>query len=675
MIQRGSLPFMLLAIVSLAFATAASAERIKIGEYAWIDLETPHPYPPAAYPGEPVWTDIIKHDEASYIVVHFDKFDLAPGDVVRITDPEENVIHEYSGQGFQNRGEFFGLSVAGDTAIITLFASGSRSSSFGYHIDKYAHGYPVDELPPDAKSICGSVDYQDAMCFTGNPPVYETSRAVAKMLYYGTDHCTTWLVSCENHMLTNHHCVSSQSELNNIEIQFMYQRPNCGSGAATYQLQLQGGQFLIASSAYDYCLYIPNVGTHDPQAQFGYIRVELAPPVHGDQMYIVGHPNGNPKKISYYSTHSADTGGVARVQSVNSGSCYGNGPDLGYYADTEGGSSGSPVLSAFTHKAIGLHHCGGCPNTGVPILQVYNHLQGTAYALPGCSTCATPPTPGNLALETNIPNEIWVNWDESGGNTLFYKVFRSTTGCNGFFFEIGMTFVPYFVDADVSAGVTYSYHVIAGSDCGTFSDRSNCDSAEPVVHTPTPSPTIPPTRTPTRTPTLTPTITRTPTRTPEPTASPTPTATATPTATPTVTPSRTPTATLTPSPSPTLTATPTVPPGPPSATLELNKSMFRTGDQFLLTLTTANSGEAAIVDLYILLDVYQAYYFYPSWTLLPDADRRELPEGVSGPETILSFLWPSGAGAADGIVFWAALLEPGSGILLSDVSHVTFGFI
>ncbi|WP_181320148.1 hypothetical protein [Saccharothrix carnea] len=40
---------------------------------------------------------------------------------------------------------------------------------------------------------------------------------------------------------------------------------------------------------------------------------------------------------------------------------------VSYRCDTEGGSSGSPVLSRRTHEVIGLRHCGGCPNQGVRI--------------------------------------------------------------------------------------------------------------------------------------------------------------------------------------------------------------------------------------------------------------------------------------------------------------------
>ncbi len=386
-------------------AQSCSAEKIKVGEYEYKVYETPHPYPAGDRGGKLVNEQVIYHKGASYIVAHFEKLDLAPRDYLVIRDLEGMQKHIYTGKGYLNGENFYSLSVQGDTMVIRLYSYQEVPEYYGYKIDYYAHGYPI-WYPPEPlfayagiESICGANDYQDAICFqSSHPSEYDKSRAGIRLLDSGSALCSAWLISCENHVITNNHCFSSQSELNNIEFQFMYQLPGCNSGTAIPQLQLYGGTFLRTSSDYDYTLVIPTLGGNDPQAVYGYIQVDPRVPDIGEPMYIVGHPSGYPKKISLYSDQTADTGGVCRVQSVTEGSCWGVGPDVGYYCDTEGGSSGSVVLSRNTYKAIALHHCGGCLNTGVRILDVYNDIQASSTPLPSCSVSNEP----MISYQSNI---------------------------------------------------------------------------------------------------------------------------------------------------------------------------------------------------------------------------------------------------------------------------------
>jgi V8-like Glu-specific endopeptidase len=397
---RISVIFLIIAVLcwsSYSNSQSCGAEKVKVGEYEYKVYETPHPYPAGSPEGKLVHEVIIKHPNASYIVVHFEKFDLAPRDYVVIKDPEGIAKHVYKGKGYKDGENFYSLSVQGDTAIIRLYSYQEVPQYYGYKIDYYAHGYPIWQKPEPLfiysgiESICGANDYQDAICFQSSyPDEYNKSRAGIRLLESGSALCSAWLISCENHVITNNHCFDSQSGLDNIEFQFMYQRPGCNSGTAVPQLQLYGGTFLRTSSTYDYTLVIPNLSGNDPQAVFGYIQVDPRVPDIGEPMYIVGHPSGYPKKISLYSDQTADTGGVCRVQSVTEASCWGSGPDVGYYCDTEGGSSGSVVLSRNTFKAIALHHCGGCLNTGVRIIDVYNDIQASSTPLPGCSVSNEP---------------------------------------------------------------------------------------------------------------------------------------------------------------------------------------------------------------------------------------------------------------------------------------------
>jgi len=104
------------------------------------------------------------------------------------------------------------------------------------------------------------------------------------------------------------------------------------------------------------------------------------------QIFIPQHPNGRAKEIGIVSTHPADaSNGVCAISSVTESPCRGSGyQDLGYFCDTEGGSSGSPVVSRVTQKVIALHHCrggtactdtGGQPNRAVPIGLIYQEIR------------------------------------------------------------------------------------------------------------------------------------------------------------------------------------------------------------------------------------------------------------------------------------------------------------
>jgi V8-like Glu-specific endopeptidase len=55
---------------------------------------------------------------------------------------------------------------------------------------------------------------------------------------------------------------------------------------------------------------------------------------------------------------------------------YASNTDVSYYCDTDGGSSGSPVISRRTNEVIALHHFGGCPNSGVRVDLIYRQVQG-----------------------------------------------------------------------------------------------------------------------------------------------------------------------------------------------------------------------------------------------------------------------------------------------------------
>ncbi|RMG47131.1 MAG: hypothetical protein D6718_04400 [Acidobacteria bacterium] len=464
----------------VALTAPASAQAVRIADEETERIATPHPYPGGARPGEVVWRRVLHWPDASYIAVHFERFELAPGDVLVLRDPDGRYRHEYRLRGYRGRGgDFWGLSVLGDTMVLELVAEGGGDGAFGIEIDRWAHGYPLRDLPSQPEALCGTEDFKDVECYRDTYPTeYQKARAAVRLIKNGSAHCTGWLASCENHIITNEHCVGSQSELDQIEFQFDYKRPACGSGAPTVDLQLQGGTLLEVDAPLDYALIMPDLAGHDPQATYGFLQWDPRIPDIDELIYIPGHPSGDPKRLSLESTHPQDQSGRCEVYSTDQPACTGGPPDIGYYCDTEGGSSGSPVISAATHRVVALHHCANCPNRGVPIADVYDDIQNSQHPLPACATCEPTPAPLDLVTSTPADNQVRLDWQAAPG-AVNYFVYRSQTSCDTGMVKIGETPELTYLDTDVSGGVTYYYRVTGIAECGAESPWSNCASAVP----------------------------------------------------------------------------------------------------------------------------------------------------------------------------------------------------
>lgn len=463
------------ALVIGAAATPTTAQPVIGATVEELRLEAPRPY------GTP-WQTTIQRPGASYIAIHFASFSLAPGDRLELSDPEGRYHHVYTGLGYKDRGgDFWALSILGDTMIVTLHAQQSLDPDggerFGLVIDRLAHGFPEQLPEPDA--ICGTRDDRDLECYrSSHPTEFAKARAAVRLIKNGAAHCTGWLASCQNHIVTNQHCVATQSELDQIEFQFDYKKPACGSGTATTALQLQGGTLLEVDAPLDYALIMPSLAGNDPQATFGYLQWDKDRlPALDEKIYIPGHPNGEPKTIALTSTDTThDPTGRCEIWSVSEPACATSGPpDVGYYCDTQGGSSGSPVLSASTHKVVALHHCANCPNRGVPIREVFADIQASAHPLPGCSVCDPGPATGVLTSSVPGPNRIDLAWGAAPG-AASYRIYRSTAGCDTALAPIATVTTTSYQDTAVSGGRTYSYRVVAVNSCGAESARSNCST-------------------------------------------------------------------------------------------------------------------------------------------------------------------------------------------------------
>jgi len=351
-----------------------------VGEDVYESYSSPNPYRGVFGQGGPqlVWSDVLYHPEASYICPHFGQMDLGEGDFVIVRSPDGSRKWRYENTGVDGLGlsdtGFWGIHIAGDTAVVELWSAGA-DGGFGYVIDRFARGFTREEVEANTvpEGIVGADDSEWAPCYeTSDPVVYDKSRAVARMLVNGSGLCTGWLVGNEGHFLTNNHCISTQGQASNTNYEFMAEGATCATDC--WQLQCPGtivttsGTLIGTSYDYDYALVQLSV---NPSATYGFFTLRADGGVLGERLYIPQHPSGWGKKIALYSSHPGDPGHPIVLSKSFSGCGTRPGPDMSYYADTQGGSSGSPVVAYSDHQIIALHHCGSTSiNIGVLIEQV-----------------------------------------------------------------------------------------------------------------------------------------------------------------------------------------------------------------------------------------------------------------------------------------------------------------
>lgn len=103
---------------------------------------------------------------------------------------------------------------------------------------------------------------------------------------------------------------------------------------------------------------------------------------------------------------------------------------------------------------------------------------------------------------------------------------------------------------------------------------------------------------------------------------------------------------------------------PVAVKIETSMETYQPGDWFELAVTTNNYQDARRVDQWILLDVFNQYWFWPAWSDTADFESRDLSPRCSIRESILEFTWPEIEGHAQGIRFWVGILDNSSGEVL-----------
>jgi len=388
------------AVLLFAFtgSQVLAQKAVLAGDTRPYSASTPHPYPMGSESRPEVWSDTIQSGGASFLRIHFSSFDLAPGDFVTIHGPKGE-IHRYEGKGPRGTGEFWAFATGGDTATVRLH--GGREKGSGYTIDRIGHG----TLPPEGlistegpipEVICGTDGRKRVACYTTPPKA--TWNPVARLLYVddadGFQYvCTGSLVTAPNAntLITNNHCISSQTETNSLQALFNYQKVNCNGNTNAPTSSYSGGTFLITSpivGGLDYTL-LTLLG--NPEGTWGEMTPTTVKPAAGSLMHFPQHPGGGQKVLGRFEDKSQTT--RCTVYSIDQTFCTGSpcnptqaNTQFNYGCDSAGGSSGSPILTDAATRIWGLHHLGGitsCSNAATHMNLICSHAGA------GNLTCAS----------------------------------------------------------------------------------------------------------------------------------------------------------------------------------------------------------------------------------------------------------------------------------------------
>lgn len=217
------------------------------------------------------------------------------------------------------------------------------------------------EYNGNSRAIIGQDERRPYMCYEGTE-MAEHALASAGAKIGGWGSCS--LIGNKNHVLTNQHVVISNPDLTYGEVWFNWFNQSCNPESPVNEpVRLKPGHLLKMGPSggdNDYALFTLDDFDYvnsNVRTLFGGLELSAANPNPGENIYIPQYGNGGLRPMYISDIKDGEYAKILKIEN--------DGNKITYNADTQGGSSGSPVISRESNQIVGLHWGGGGVNIGV----------------------------------------------------------------------------------------------------------------------------------------------------------------------------------------------------------------------------------------------------------------------------------------------------------------------
>ncbi|MDZ7812895.1 MAG: trypsin-like serine protease [Ideonella sp.] len=318
--------------------------------------------------GEVIASHTVEAAGAPWVRLQFKDVRLLPGSKLRITSLQDGAVQELDARGlhqWRNTSAYFN----GEAVRVELLAGkGTKGNRFA------VSQVMVGQAPVQTESQCGPTDDR----------VPSNAPDRARLVNVG---CTVNLMS-NGCFITAGHCLSSPGSVNVVEFNVP---PSNSNGSIVHPapkdqyVPTTNRVFRNGGVGRDWGVFTtsPNAttGLTALQAQGSSLNFATTVPVVGAEVVITGY--------------GVDSGAANQTQQVSNGPIVNvntTATSLQYKSDTEGGNSGSAVLSG--GNVVAIHSHGGCTtgNTGGNQGTLYTNPDLQAAFTQVCGATPNPPT-------------------------------------------------------------------------------------------------------------------------------------------------------------------------------------------------------------------------------------------------------------------------------------------